>query len=392
MLKKTIATAVVLAVISSTTLLAATELPAPIKGQMMIPVIVNGLKVLFPDTEPFIDDNGRTMVPVRFVSEKLGGEVKWDAASKVVTITYKSKVITMPLDSKEVTIDGASITLDTSAVLTEGRTMVPLRFVSEAMEATVVWDEPAHAVQVNDAAFTAKVASGEVNLDPWGRLLATNPDPAIVKDWNTLADLPSMAYETIVETVGLADRNNKKYFDVNRNNIFTSRESLDRWSNMIRQYYVTVLNVDYRTINEKTFYDAITPLILDINYSDNLVYYVNLSITNYVKFIKNNHVVIKGYADPEPYLTRQENSLPIIRTHFKFEIIQSDDRTQSILDSYHVSDKSDKIEFKRKTWYTGYSDVRLITTAGNYQEEHMFINVNLENMFLTDQYKYEVLE
>ncbi|QGQ98816.1 hypothetical protein EHS13_30030 [Paenibacillus psychroresistens] len=74
MLKKTIATAVVLAVISSTTSLAATELPAPVKGQMMIPVIVNGLKVLFPDTEPFIDDNGRTMVPVRFVSEKLGGE------------------------------------------------------------------------------------------------------------------------------------------------------------------------------------------------------------------------------------------------------------------------------------------------------------------------------
>ncbi|QGQ98813.1 copper amine oxidase N-terminal domain-containing protein [Paenibacillus psychroresistens] len=230
----------------------------------------------------------------------LNREVKWDAASKVVTITYKSKVITMPLDSKEVTIDGASITLDTSAVLTEGRTMVPLRFVSEAMEATVVWDEPAHAVQVNDAAFTAKAEAGEVKLNPWGRQLATNPDPAIAKDWNTLNDLPNMAYINDVRSLMfLGDLNNKEYYIAYKNDAYTSKEYLDKWSNMIRQYYVTVLNVDYRTIDDKAYYNAVRSL-LDPS-RDDIEEETEDVINDYIKFVKDNHIITVSvkYSPPK---------------------------------------------------------------------------------------------
>jgi len=55
-----------------------------------IRVVVNGTKINFPDAEPFIDENSRTQVPIRFVGEALGADVSWDGNTKKVTITLKA--------------------------------------------------------------------------------------------------------------------------------------------------------------------------------------------------------------------------------------------------------------------------------------------------------------
>jgi len=56
-------------------------------------VVVNGSRINFPDAQPFIDENGRTQVPVRFVSEALGADVGWDGKTKTVTIEQgKNKI------------------------------------------------------------------------------------------------------------------------------------------------------------------------------------------------------------------------------------------------------------------------------------------------------------
>ena len=60
-------------------------------AQLPLRVVVNGNRVNFPDAEPFIDDNGRTQVPVRFVSEALGAEVSWEGSTKTVTISREMK-------------------------------------------------------------------------------------------------------------------------------------------------------------------------------------------------------------------------------------------------------------------------------------------------------------
>ncbi len=100
--------------------------------------------VAFPDQKPFIDTKAnRTYVPLRFVSEALGAEVNWDGAKQTAIVKQDGKVVTMKIGSKAPTVDGNTKTLDAPAKLMNGRTVVPLRFVSEALGVKVDWVPPA---------------------------------------------------------------------------------------------------------------------------------------------------------------------------------------------------------------------------------------------------------
>ncbi|WP_422446172.1 copper amine oxidase N-terminal domain-containing protein [Thermoanaerobacterium sp. DL9XJH110] len=112
-------------------------------------VRLNGKEMTFPDQQPYINKNMRTMVPVRFISEGLGAKVGWDEKSKTVTIEAKDRVIKLRMGENKATVNGKTLTFDTKAEFKNGRTMVPLRFVSEAMGAKVFWDEAAKTVEIN---------------------------------------------------------------------------------------------------------------------------------------------------------------------------------------------------------------------------------------------------
>ncbi len=94
------------------------------------------------EAEPFINaEAGRTLVPVRFVGEALGAKVGWNPESRQVTITYGDKVIILTIDSNQVQVNGEKQTIDCAPeILPPGRTFVPLRFISETLEAEVVYD------------------------------------------------------------------------------------------------------------------------------------------------------------------------------------------------------------------------------------------------------------
>jgi hypothetical protein len=111
--------------------------------------VVNGDRVNFPDAEPFIDDNGRTQVPVRFVSEALGAKVDWEGKTKTVTISQGDKEIKIVIGKKEYTINGEKNLMDTEALLKEDRTFVPVRFVSEGLGARVDWDSAVRTVYID---------------------------------------------------------------------------------------------------------------------------------------------------------------------------------------------------------------------------------------------------
>lgn len=115
-----------------------------------IRVRVNGSQVYFPDGQPFADANSRVMVPIRFISEQLGAEVKWDKDAQRVTILDSDKEIMLKIGNKEVMVNGKVKELDTAAVLKNSRTYVPLRFVSEALGATVTWDSKVRIVYINN--------------------------------------------------------------------------------------------------------------------------------------------------------------------------------------------------------------------------------------------------
>jgi len=104
-----------------------------------VKVFVDKQEVSF-DIQPYINSDNRTMVPVRFVSESLGASVYWDEAQHLVTIINGQDEIRMTINERIVLLNGVSFEMDTEAILKDGRTMVPLRFISEFLGATVDWD------------------------------------------------------------------------------------------------------------------------------------------------------------------------------------------------------------------------------------------------------------
>lgn len=108
---------------------------------------INGEKVNL-DAPPFIDPQAnRTLVPVRFISEAFGAKVEWDPEARKVSIKkdpsehHGPVLIELWIGSKEVSVNLKKETIDvTPAIVPPGRTMVPLRFISEIFGSTVKWD------------------------------------------------------------------------------------------------------------------------------------------------------------------------------------------------------------------------------------------------------------
>lgn len=122
----------------------------------LVAVYVNGEKIEFPDQQPFVDEaTGRTYVPVRFVSEALGAVVKWNEAGKqIIIFRNDGKAMSMVLGSKEISINGIFEELDAPPRLVNGRVMVPLRFVSEKLKAKVEWDNG--IINITDTEYVEK--------------------------------------------------------------------------------------------------------------------------------------------------------------------------------------------------------------------------------------------
>ncbi len=102
--------------------------------------LVNGNKKQM-DVAPFIDvHSNRTLVPIRFVTEFLGGNVQWDAVTRAVTITANKKVVKIIIGSKTAYVDGKPFELDQPAIIKNSRTFVPLRFIAMALGFNVEWN------------------------------------------------------------------------------------------------------------------------------------------------------------------------------------------------------------------------------------------------------------
>ena len=99
------------------------------------------------DVAPLIK-NDRTMLPARFVAEALGAEVAWDEETRVVTITKDEIVIVITIDAEIAVVNGEEVKLDSPAFIENDRTYTPIRFISENLGAEVAWDEATQNVTI----------------------------------------------------------------------------------------------------------------------------------------------------------------------------------------------------------------------------------------------------
>ena len=103
-----------------------------------ISVTLDGEKLTF-DVEPALID-GRTMVPIRAIFEAMGAVVEWDNDTQSAICTKGDTIVKMTIDSPTIYINDVPSQMDTSPVIINGRTLAPARFVAESFGYKVEWD------------------------------------------------------------------------------------------------------------------------------------------------------------------------------------------------------------------------------------------------------------
>ena len=109
---------------------------------------VNGESIYL--TVPPTIKNGRTFVPVRFVSESLKSEVQWDGDTRSVKIIGAKHTSIVMIDSTTAFIDGQLIKLDAAPFIQNSTTLVPLRFIAEdTLEGEISWDGDERRIDIS---------------------------------------------------------------------------------------------------------------------------------------------------------------------------------------------------------------------------------------------------
>ncbi|MDF2548799.1 MAG: hypothetical protein K0R93_3697 [Anaerosolibacter sp.] len=122
-------------------------------------VTIDGQQLSF-DVPPTLVQ-GRTLVPLRTIFESLGAKIEWDAATKTVTGTKGNTIIILTVDKKTATVNGKAVELEVPGTIINNRTLVPARFIAEALGANVGWDGNTKTVIIkstaDDAVTTYKI-------------------------------------------------------------------------------------------------------------------------------------------------------------------------------------------------------------------------------------------
>ncbi len=118
-----------------------------VKSQPDITIVMDG-QVLPAEVPPIIQ-NGRTLVPLRTVAEALQLEVNWNAETQEIGLDGNGTTILMQIGSNQASKNGSSLSLAVPPVIFSGRAMVPVRFISEALGCHVGWDEAVRRVSIS---------------------------------------------------------------------------------------------------------------------------------------------------------------------------------------------------------------------------------------------------
>lgn len=112
--------------------------------------IVNGITTKIDENKqvvPFID-NGRTLVPLRFVSDNLELEIQWVEDTQSIILTKQDTEIILMIGKENASVNGNLYELDCCPIIKDARTFVPVRFIGEALQCEVSWEESTQKVLV----------------------------------------------------------------------------------------------------------------------------------------------------------------------------------------------------------------------------------------------------
>ncbi|WP_338013820.1 copper amine oxidase N-terminal domain-containing protein [Desulforamulus profundi] len=147
-------------------------LPALAQPAGEITVSIDGLPVAF-DVKPVMDKN-RTLVPFRALAEALNVRVAWNQKTQTIVGADGKNTVSLKIGSKTAFRNGAPIPLDVPPKVLNGRTLIPLRFFSEAFACQVAWSPAENRIKITsparDMAVTGFYALGDRQTSSWTNL------------------------------------------------------------------------------------------------------------------------------------------------------------------------------------------------------------------------------
>lgn len=101
-------------------------------------------------TSPIIS-NGRTLLPIRAVVEEMGGTVEWNAENKQTELKYSDTDIVLTIDSQTALLNGTDTEIDAAPVIINARTFLPIRFIAESFGFNVDWNSENKTITILSA-------------------------------------------------------------------------------------------------------------------------------------------------------------------------------------------------------------------------------------------------
>ena len=224
-------------------------------------VRANGYIVEFPDAKPFVDENSRTLIPVRFATESLGATVTWDNPTQTATISKNGVTVDVKIDSDTLTVTEKGTTktvqMDTKAIVKDNRTYVPIRFVAESLGGFVDYSDAYGTVGIYQDVLTKEQIT-ELRAYPYTQSKGAISYETAQKTW-TQDDLDynyGQYRDSFNGTNGYSNAKEYLYHDLARNS----------------RYPFEALNIVLENSTKDKFYDCVAKeAVAELSYiSDNI--------------------------------------------------------------------------------------------------------------------------
>lgn len=125
---------------------AALNVPVMAEEDDPVNFIIDGLSIV--DTGTVVNRDGYNLLGMREVFELLGADVKWNSVKRTITATKDNKTVVLDVDKNEGYADGKTVTLPTPCVNVDGHVYVPVRFVSDAFGCDLKWYSESRTIDI----------------------------------------------------------------------------------------------------------------------------------------------------------------------------------------------------------------------------------------------------
>lgn len=133
-------------------------------------------------------ENGRTLMPVRGIAEAIGAEVSYDNSTQTVTVENEDTMIAMTIGDNEMQVNGQSVMLLTAPEIKADRTMLPVRDVAEALDCEVEWQQETQTAIFTRAYQTKRVVVNSENVDTTDSVASFSADGKTVIQFDNIDD------------------------------------------------------------------------------------------------------------------------------------------------------------------------------------------------------------